>query len=373
MLWASRYSGYAIQFNKAVQFAAGGYTTQEVVDSALADCAASDAGSVVVMVGVDDEGQGVSQADSFANIDTIVSTLVGAGKLVFFCDDAPASGEDSAGLAQHTAIRDYIRGLEGTDGVVVVPTWDAAAASPDSTTIGDGYEGENDSPPPTANPHFGPGASSRVGQAVATAMAPHLPAFDLFGRADVLSGGDFTGSSGTKTGGVTGSVPAGWTVALESGSGTVACSIEAADGLNWLVVTLTGGDTPIIGVYSDDLSTGWTAGTDYIDMAAKCRIDAGCANIFLAQLQARRDGAATIPLTGVTQKAYDGAVINSTTDLLPAESMDMTLWLPAVKYPAGATALIQRFEIRGHADATSAGVFRFALPQLRKYTGELTD
>ena len=360
-LWARRLTHGQVQFNLANQFGVGGYTTQEVVDNTLDDAAASDAGSVLVMVGVNDWGEGISTATSTANIDTICSTLTAAGKAVFICDDSPASGETGAALTQHVAIRDHIRGLS-MPRVYVVPSWNAVAATPDGTSPGSGMED---------TVHYGPGAASRVGVACANVMGPRLPTFDLAARSGVLSGGDFTGTGGTKTG-VTGTVPDGWTVALESGTGTVACSIAAADGLNWLVVALSNGDTPVIGIYSGDLDSGWTAGTDRLDMAVKCRIDAGSANVISCQLHARRESGTQLKLA-TTRNAGDGIIVNNTTAPLPATELDMTLWLPHVLFPTGATQLIQRMEIRGLTGTTSSGTFRFALPQLRKYTGSLTD
>lgn len=359
MLWARRFGFGTIEFNRSLVLAVGGATTQDVVDNQLADAIASGADSAVVMVGVNDNGASIATGTSTANIDTIASTLAAAGIHVFFCDDSPATGESGAALTQHVAIRDHIRSLAGA---TVVPTWNAICANPDDTAPGTGMED---------TVHYGPHGALRAGMAVAEKMLAVLPPTNWFNRASVIAGGDYSGTSGTKTG-VTGSVPNGWTVALESGSGTVVASIDAADGLNWLTVTLTGGSAPVIGVYSDDISGGVTAGTDYLDMVARCRVDPGTVGVISCQMVARRDGDTALQTTDAIEAA-DGAIINSTTNTIASCGMELAFSLPHILFPAGATQLKQRFEIRGLSGVTSSGVFRFAIPQFRLYTGSLTD
>ena len=355
-------------FNKANDFAVAGYTTQQVVDNTLASCAASSAGSVLILVGINDIGAGMTLTQTNANLDTIVSTMHAAGKVVFICDELPTNDVDGSPTAiYHAGIRDHIRTFNNPGSLIfVLPSWNSIAVSPDSNAAVAGSY-----PDTPGDIHPTSVAGNAIVMASLSIVSGALPRTNLFTRPGVLYGGDFnTAGGGTASGGVIGTVPSGWTANLNSGTGAIACSMVQEDGLNWMQAAITGGTATEFTFYTGSLISGFTPGTSYIDMLIRCRVTAGVTGFSRLRLVSLRDGGTAVPCAN-GDPAYDSG--NQATDLVPTTGLDLLLWLPHVLVPADATSINQRIEFKANVGVSCSGTIKFAIPQVRIYTGSLTD
>lgn len=367
--WQRRRLFGQMDFNKANNFAVGNYSTQDVIDHTLTPCANSSAGSVLILVGINDiDDPGATLAQTNANLDTIVSTLHAAGKVVFIVDELPTNDVAGSPTAiYHVGIRDHIRATFNRPDLneYVLPGWNSIAVTPNSLDAVPGSYPDDDSPHPTSV------AGNSIADASVPIMSPVLPTVDLYNRPGLLAGGNLTTSGGSLTGGATGTAASGWTVNINGGAGTAAvCSVVAEDGLNWQQVAVSGGTGSDVTAFTGNLISGFTPGTSYIDMLMRVRVVAGSAGINRLRLVSLRNGGTAIPCAN-GDPAYDAGSI--VTDLVPSVATDMLFWLPHVLVPADATSFNQRLEIKANTGVAANITVKFAIPQLRIYTGSLTD
>ena len=370
-MWARQALKGRVDFDKTRVHNHSGQGTNTLATTHLASATSEIGGSALLMMGTNDLGA-LTLAQSTANIDTIIAAFRAAGKIVFICDEYPRVSVPGT-TPQLIGIRDHIRGRHNPSaGIYVMPTWDAVADVPDGTAPKTGYLSDGT--------HLSNRGAEAAGFACADAMRPYLPAVNLLTRPGIVNEQLFASGGGSITGAAagiaSGTVPSGWTMAVDEGTGgSVVSSIQTdlyGDGINWWQIVVAG-----VTRISATLSTGdvSAAGTlivpdvDKIDAHVLYQVDAGPENLSKVKLAMFKQSGIQIPgAAAASDGNYFGSV---TTDFFSPDAIDAMLRLPHTKNDADATQLRWRLELFSPSSVVANFTVRFALPQLRVYEGIL--
>lgn len=304
-----------------------GYTTQQVQESLFPNALASDAKTLILLVGVNDLGSNpVTVAGRIATMaeDWVESA---SDRVIHIFDECPWGGTtgDEDGHAQ---LRDLIRALsDPAGGINIVPSWQAITGGNDGITpLSDSFRD---------NVHFAIPGGVRVGRALAESLAPTLPAFDFHGQP--------TDFAQTFALGTLASNDLATNNAQTSGSHSV--TMVEFEGQVWCEVDLNA----VIGavyVYrsSNSIPGGWVTGTTLFESNIDFVLREGHSNIRQIGLQATKQSGQTQPHYANANGVIDGAHSGSSDDAIDLSFPDGaelrgTFWTPRYRLAADATQL----------------------------------
>ncbi|MBB3951194.1 SGNH/GDSL hydrolase family protein [Aureimonas jatrophae] len=352
MVWARQLSLGRITYGKLSNNGVGGATTAAIRAQQFPQALASDASVLVLLAGVNDANTGsLGSADTISNLTAMARDFVASdpGRVCLLLDELPVSGLQKP--EQHLAVRDGIRALhDPAAGIVVVPSWNALAlasddAQPQSWAYRDGI-------------HMAKRGAFSVGREIWAALQRVTTTFDPATRPGVLLGGNFV---------TAGAGPEGWTVPTGTG---IATRMEAADGLNWLVMSFSG----ITGLQSSAYVTattipgGLVAGQTLAEAQIRYRLDAGSQNLSLVAMELRRQSGQRLQAASgepATDGLDMGTSLEGISGALPPDAIDGLLRPPPGDL-TGATQLRPFWiTVRGLPGQVASGTVRLALPQLR--------
>jgi lysophospholipase L1-like esterase len=287
--WTQFLTRGRVQFPADLNFGVSGDTTTGTL-ARIAPVLACRAGTVILLVSTNDTAAGTPDlATRIANIQSMVTQLLAAGKIVIVVPELPrsASAFTGAKLQEHLAISNFYRSLAATRGVYVADPWldfvqqGDASALPISGLLYDGLH------PAPAGAHY-----------IAKAIAPIInqlfpePLYLLpSSTADVFSATNprgmqnanpmMTAMAGTLGANATGQVATGWVLSTANATMSAVGSQVVSNGKTWQQITISG--TPNAAGQDVYFRTALTPANfspgDVIEMACEMEVDAGAANI----------------------------------------------------------------------------------------------
>ena len=304
-----------------------GYTSQQVYDNLFAGALASDADTLILLVGGNDLGS--DPAANAAIIADMATEWTGSSptRVIHILDECPWGGTtgDEAG---HQALRDGIRLLSNpAGGVYIVGAWQAITGGDDGITpLADSYRD---------NVHFSIPGSIRVGRVLAASLLAALPERDFHGQATALAQVFAAGTVASNDMASNTSITAG----------TVSTSMVTYEEEVWLQVVLAG----VLGqvnVYrnSNAIPGGWVAGTTLFESNIDFILLAGHENLRKLGLTGVKQSGTPQPHYSTGNAAFDGDHSGSGDDATDrsypdGEELRGTLWTPRLRHAADATQL----------------------------------
>lgn len=337
-LWLEILSRGRVRAPYAYNFAVAGSTTEDCVTSQLDSAAACAAGSVLVFTSTNDRtvSGDWSAARSITALQTIISTLIAAGKTVFLVAETPRGNSSytsirltTSQLKRHNQVRQFLLRAQLTYGqnVRVIDLYPIMADRVSAT-------GDTILSPIVAYDGLHPAiytaykiASSIVADPAFSAMYPAQPflsftASDVFDatdnpRGNLMSNGQLDGTSGTKDAGITGDVATGWDAGVSNWTGLsgVASKVTTATG-DWQQFVITGdsgaGQPQLI--FARDMSSfASVAVDDHLDGGCEWEVDASNAGLYCVSWKAAR--------LNVSATVWDNHVGYIETDSWPSDAI----------------------------------------------------
>lgn len=351
------------------------------MDTDITALAAKSVGLVVLILGANDAGAGISAATTLANTQFIINYIqtglkaaLGWDVPVLLVDGSPGSVNQAAFLAAAQVVRPLHNPARG---IYVAPVYNALVDTFDSLTPSAGIF-------QTDNAHPSVIGASRAGTAMWPAIRQAMPAVDLLSASGLLFGGDFAGTGGTLSTtpvAATGVAPTDWIVQASTlAAGTVVCSLGiGTGGYNWWQIAATnisnGAASVTLALSSSANRIALvTPGTDYVELSMLYELDAGSSGLGRLHALAKRQSGGAYTFTATANQASDANWQGSaTTMILPPEATSGMLRVPHVLIDAAGTTLGFKIEISTPNNVPSTFTLRLAMPQFRKYTGLLLD
>jgi hypothetical protein len=220
----------------------------------LSQAVASPAGSVVMLVSTNDQAAGWAASRSIAAIKPFVSSVVRSGKNLWIITElprGPSNAFTAPQLVEHNLVRAYLQSLSHPQITLIDSYPTMAAANGIDFLAGLANDG--------VHPNIaGAFALADVMRPIITERFPVDPyafsALDLYNastnpRGNLVANGEMSGTSGSLTAGITGSLATGYNVVVANWTGLagVLSKVSTATG-DWqqLVITGNSGSNPIV-------------------------------------------------------------------------------------------------------------------------------
>lgn len=354
--WACAAAGQRLWFNNFYNFAVGGYTSADVVANKLTAACASPPASFFVLIGTNDRTS-LTRAQSIANIERIVTALVGAGKDVYIMAELPRGNSgfpayrfNASQLADHMAVRDYILGMRGRPSVYVCDAWSDIGDR--LSTTGDCVIGSTiDGLHPNAHGAFLIAksiAAQIIGRyPVAPTVSPQSNgAPNIWLNANPMLDG--TGGSSFGTGG-SGVLATGWKGSVGSTAGAItrvySKTPEGYQKITFGAGKPSGAKAQLDLLTQSQLHTNIPAGSSVVGVA-DMGFDAGAVNVLSLAVVVM-----VIWADGTTHSVVDGDAYNDLA-FLPSAAFNGIYRTPPIAVPAGATDV--RLYIRAYTSNANA-------------------
>lgn len=139
-IWAEQLLQGAITIKKANVSSLGGITSTTFVSNYLNPLLQKSTVGSVVLIGANDLASAVTEAQTKANIDTIVTAHRNASKALILLNEYPFQTLTTPQLERHLRVRDHIDAKDNpAEGVWVVNSWDAMTTAPRGFVTKAGY------------------------------------------------------------------------------------------------------------------------------------------------------------------------------------------------------------------------------------------
>lgn len=355
--WACMLSGQRLSFQTRYNFGVGGYSTQDIIDNTLKPACESEPSNFFVLCGTNDRVL-YPAAQSIANIETIVSSLLAAGKVVYILAEMPRGSIafsptytlSASQLIDHLAVRDYILSLRGRKNVFVSDCWKDICLRTSTT-------GEIISTASLDGLHPNTNGAYLVGKNVAEQIVAANPIAPAATPVNNTSGNiwlntnpilDGTGGSSFGTGG-SGAMATGYSGSTGSTVGGITrVYSKTAEGYQQVVIggTAASGSNPQLDLLRQTgLQTSITTGKS-VYAAGEFSLAAGQANLTSLQL-----GIMVTKADASVQYVWDGEVYNSTSPM-PSATISGVWQTEPIVVPDGATDV--RLMVRSYGTTSSA-------------------
>lgn len=355
--WASIGLNHRMQL--AYNFGVSGYTTSDVLSTALPSLLALDPRPTfaIICAGINDVIEGVPTMTIEANLDEITTTLLEAGITPVLCTLLPVTNailSSTAMRSSRLAVNEWIRSRRYLSPVLVCD-WAPAYADP--------VTGEALAAYCSDGLHPSMAGAQEIGKHLAQLLAPLAPIALPTGleseadAANYLQHGFFSGSGGTVDTGITGTLAASWGANWSfSTAGTAACSkVTRTDGIqgSWQQVAISAAGGDAFQLYQEVQSGLPSAGTDLVgEIEFQLDDDVSDVDQFYLRLAAFN--------SDYSEKLYevdDNYPFDTNTSLV-ASPFSGTLRTPVLTVPEGTANLDYVIRITG------TGTFRFGRARL---------
>lgn len=328
----------------------GGNTSADVLEQLdYIATQGSGPGVDLILLGTNDVGGRVATATTQANLQTILDARRALGRtLVIVGDharyDTGTTPLDSGQQAAHAALNTFLSNYATANGCIFVDTF---ALTYDSGFI--------DRRPAAGmlvdNVHLSDKGAQIIGKAVADAIVARTGyGLQRSWTANALSIGDFSGTGGTASTGVTGTVATGWLVVRASGDATVTASVvPRSDGITgqWQRVVMSGalaGRVDVRPVADPSLATMGLSAGDLVHLELEVNLTSatGLTNI---QPFLQFSGATSPSLVSPSAKQGTGVAV-----LMPGH---VILRTPVFRMPSAATGMQLRIWVEHDANVSA--------------------
>lgn len=358
--WACMLSGQRLSFQTRYNFGVGGYSTQDIIDNTLKPACESEPSNFFVLCGTNDRVL-YTAAQSIANIETIVYSLLAAGKVVYILAETPRGNTSfsptytlsASQLIDHMAVRDYILSLRGRKNVFVIDCWkDTCSRASTSGEIITSATLDGLHPNTTGAYLVGKNIADQIVAAnpVAPAAAPvNNTSGNIWLNTNPILDG--TGGSSFGTGG-SGVLATGYSGSTGSTVGGITrVYSKTAEGYQQVVIggTAASGSNPQLDLLRQTgLQTSVIAGKS-IYAVGEFSLAAGQTNLTSLQL-----GIMVTKADSSIQYVWDGEVYNSTSPL-PAVTISGVWQTEPILVPGGTTDVRLMVRAYGTTSSTCSG------------------
>ena len=357
--WACMLSGQRLSFYTSYNFGVGGYSTQDIIDNTLDSACRSLPSSFFVLCGTNDRTT-MTAAQSIANIEYIVTSLVNSGKDVYIMAELPRGDVSmsptyrftSDQLTAHLQVRNYILSMRGRNGVFVCDAWQDMCI-PSSTTgdIKTGYSIDGLHPNTTGAYYV---AQSIAKQIIANhPVAPSIVPVENSTSSGWLNTNqmlDGTGGTTFGTGG-SGSLATGWRGSTGSTVGGITrVYSKTAEGYQQIVIggTAASGSNPQMDLLSQ-VSLQSTCAGSTVQAFSEMSIASGSSGIISLQL-----GIMVVSPTTGTNYVWDGDYYTAASPL-PSVGYSGVFKTQPIAVPSDATDVRLLIRSYGTTSATASG------------------
>ena len=355
LAWARRLTGERFDLTIAAIDGGSGETAATIRSTRLATALASPATINFLMAG---SNPGTSLAQDIADITYMAEQLAAkaADSVCFLADGFPGgthAGWDSTRIARHADLRDALRLLhDPANGIVVVPTWDAIASTPDGDEPAAGMLQTGDLHPAI------PG-SFAAGLVWQTAIETYTVARDPYAGETFVA---TTAMSGANLAGATNDAISGAGLA----AGNAASSRMVVDGATtWAELTLNTTSVATCNPTTATIPAGVTVGVTSISSIIKLKLHSGLANVRQLQLRQIKQGGSDVN-TNIGSDALHPGTLTEVGEIPVTEDRYITLHTPPAVVAGDATSIRWQLlitpEVVGGVTQTITGLISVAFP-----------
>lgn len=311
--WAQNLSGGRVRFRNAEDYAVGGSTTEDMLNSQLSSAKASAAASGLLLSSTNDQAANNWPASrSIAALSSTISQLLAAGKFLHVIAETPRGSSAFTGVryttqqqTDHDAVRAYLLSLAGTNPRLKI--WDPYPLIADLGGVPTDYIASMtyDGVHPCVNGAYNI-ASLLTSYIMATFGADSYVwnASDLWNGStnpggNLITNGQMSGTAGTGiSGSLSGSLADSWAASTATFTGLTAVFSKVTTGTgNWQQIAISGNSasgTPILAVAQNMNYANFSIG-DYLQGRGEFEVDASPAGLggFAHNLTLLNTGVAT--------------------------------------------------------------------------------
>lgn len=349
-----------LSFRTKYNFSVGGINSQDIIDTYLTPACESEPSSFLVLTGTNDRVN-MTVAQTIANIETIVSRLIEAGKDVYLLAELPRGNSSyptyrlsAAQLKAHYEVREWILSQTGRPNLYVIDAFSRVGVR--TSTTGDiRLDCTIDGLHPNTL------CSYEIGDEIAKAIkanypvAPSiLPAQNYVGGVWLTANPMLDGTGGTFGVGGSGSMAAGFSAGHGSTVGGITqLYSKTTEGYQQIVLggTAASGSNPQLDLLRQTgLQSIIPAGT-YVEAIAEIQAMSGITNISSIQV-----GIMVVKADASIEYVWDGDRYTSTaTSTLPSTGIKGVWRSEPILVPAGATDVRLLFRVYGVNSSASSG------------------
>lgn len=278
--WANVLSGQRLTLlNNAGVFGQG---TAQILARFATDVALYSPGWVVIMAGTNDVASTGTVASITANLASMIASASNIGAQVILCTIPPRSALTGGQKAVQVQCNRWIRAQGVLPGVTVIDVWqtliDPATGQILAALTNDGI-------------HVNDTGAQRIGRLMATVISQLVAPVDILGHSTddpllLIANPNLTGTAGSLSTGVTGSVATSWTTAPVGTSTVVASKVARTDGLPGEFQQYAVSQGGIVhSQVNNGLNTVWFPGVTSVYAVCEFQMDSGDTSLTNLRLQ----------------------------------------------------------------------------------------